>query len=406
MKTLYLLMVGLLLCPLTYAVNCKEKADSFVSSAGQVYCNKDDYEEQLECLNEGIKNIKSYCMENSQAKIELDANVAFLKDILLKKSSVDIGSEKYKLAKSKYDFELISTIIESNSYDIENTKSKIIDKYEGLSIEVNDIVADYQRDVNLIISNINNASNASSLSGNEYELQELYFSSARRLNSYYNEIAILQMRAKNLEDKLVGALSEAMDSVEALGLSEQLGLRSRAIDNALLYLKRIDDDIYDKTSKVSDHLVQKRSLYRFSEIDSQLQESTKEAYEIDRIRGYLVQVNSSVEGFQRPERSTFYNMPYLTEQLRSAGQIVNIADACSAADRPSWQSLGCQRALTYKGNAERAFSTTVPNTINFALIRLFPTVVDATKIENLRSALEGDDIVAAAQVYDSILRSL
>lgn len=368
----------------------------------------DNTRNKKNCLDNHIKKIKKNCLGNSAKKSEANKKSAALNQLLLEKSNRAITSEGYRLSQANADLSHAANIMKHYQRGVDLLKTEIVNYMSTVRSLTSLDVSQFQRHINRHIQTINGTNDLRTLATAQRDIEKSYLVLARQINGKLNDFALLQMKARVFEDRVLESLATSYATLENNDLSIDLGFQSSTVNKAITYLHTIDDDAYAKTQHVLATLSQKVSLNRFKSLDEEYQAIVHEMYLLRRSRDYLEEITQSINQFRQRNRSKFKRLPYVNENLEAAKALITIANTCSAATPPTWQSLGCHNVERHKGNAERQVQSTTARAIAFT-IRVLERENDTgltTKANALKAILESGDLDNAALMHDEILREL
>lgn len=410
-KSLFSLSVVLLLNSFSFssaeaAGTCRGEIDAYRGQDCRAFQKPGD---QLLCFQRWAASIESFCGDNSEAKGRAKRKTKILLNTIADKSKIDFESSQYELAIRVSALQGVDNLLRERSENINSLRNEGVELYLNGKVKMMTLVEEFQEETLANIDIIKDATNADDLVAIEFDVQATYLDYAKKINAIDVSLALYMQSSVLLESSFMSSINNAYIVFDNLGLDADLKLRSKGVENMRKELSALESEFYSTTRRLVGFSRQQAALFRFNELGVENARLKREAFEVERIRSYFLEVDRLVQDVIKPVKSNYYHMPFLEGQIMAARELLSTAEMCRISDIPSWQSLGCERALAYETNASRVATTVAIATMNYASTRLFVNIDDeslAADINSLKLALGGNDVLASAQIYDSILSEL
>lgn len=405
LKVIYIL---LMFCPILAQAesDCMKLIDNYKIKNCRTWT---DPSVQLQCLQELERLLPMFCDRINPTKNEAEQMTSSLVRVVSDLSKIEVGSEEYELSRIITTLKGFNSILDNNLSNINSLRAGGVNLYLDNKYKIEALVNNFDTKINDEIERIRQSGSADDLVAIEYELQSTYLEFAKNINTLDITLSKYIQSSVMLASNITDSIDNAHLVFDDLGLDADLKMRSEAIENMRKELVKLESAFYSTIRRLVGFCRQQAALYRFDDLNIGYAELKREAFEVERIRSYFLEIDRLVQDVVKPVKSNFYNMPFLVNQIQAARQLLTVAEMCRISDTPSWQSLGCERALAYETNASRVATTVATATMNFASTRLFVNIDDESlsdDINSLKIALGSNDVLACAQIYDYILSEL
>lgn len=390
----------------------KTKSDCVTAIEGVWYqftCNESEgASDQLDCINSYIDSVERYCITETDGFYSsvLEGWVTDLENLLIEKSNAE--EDTIALAKENSYYMRAQKLLILMSADFKSIKNDVVNQSILVNASVKEHVDEYRNDLNNLVSSINNTHDYLALVAieNKIQIRYLEFSKNLKLSKGKLEIALGKLKQGGEKSRLL--FDTANERLSLGGYYYDIGDYTDTVSSQIAQIELIDNSIYQKTDWILFELAQKILTMRYDYVDELSRERFQEIHILDKASAFLSEANDIVVKFQKNNKSSYYQLPYLTENYEAANELLQFSTTCEIGNLPEWKQLGCDRLLAYKTNAINYINSTAIESVSFLVFwaGLFEGDEINNKVDILNSILQSGDNKSAVTMHDAILTEI
>lgn len=324
----------------------------------------------------------------------------------LKEAAVEAEEPaRVALAINNHRLALVNEVIARNGRELSDLKEKASEAIRFAHGGGLDIVSRYEVDIKDVVNSVNAADDFRELVKTIRNAEQVNSAAISAIDDHLDSVIAVRSAINSLEARMLSELSGISASIPADQVQWRLGESSRAVDLSIRWLTSVKSELFESTKKVTSTIDQKILVVKAREINDKTEEQLRTASTLALSSNYLRDVQFVVNQMGQNRRSSYNNLPYLSNTLEYASKLQEFIRFCSSGAVSEWQETGCNRALSYQGNADRILNSTTLSALNFGAFVFAQSGHSQVEVLNLQlmDKISEGDIDGAVSIYDTIL---